>query len=168
MMVWLIAKCSGQNTNYSLRAASASGLFQAGLPEKLIQDVTGHSCSTECPTKQQRQSISLFIQGKRHLWKWKNKHCERRRENNYQAKLFLHQVFGFWAPSLQLSHPCRIIRWREDSTAACGNWDQVGQMYRKCHIASYFQTDLISHKNLTMKVKFMKNWITLHFMMTKI
>ena len=33
---------SGRKSNYSLRAIGASDLYQAGVPEKLIQERTGH------------------------------------------------------------------------------------------------------------------------------
>ena len=36
------AGISGNKTNHSLRAYAASELFNAGVPEKIIQDRTGH------------------------------------------------------------------------------------------------------------------------------
>ena len=57
-----------KKTNHSLRATGAS-LFHAGVPEKLIRDVTGH-CSNalqlyERPTEQQRKQVSeVLVQGK--------------------------------------------------------------------------------------------------------
>ena len=46
-----------KKTNHSLRATGASALFNAGAPEKLIRDVTGHRSNAlqlyERPTLQQ-------------------------------------------------------------------------------------------------------------------
>ena len=36
----------GRETNHSLRATGATALFSAGVPEKLIRDVTGHKSNT--------------------------------------------------------------------------------------------------------------------------
>lgn len=57
-----------KKTNHSLRATGASALFNAGVPEKLIRDVTGHRSNAlqlyERPTVQQKQSVSrVLVQG---------------------------------------------------------------------------------------------------------
>ena len=36
------AHISGHKTNHSLRATGASELFEAGVPEKIIKERTGH------------------------------------------------------------------------------------------------------------------------------
>ena len=36
------AKIGGQKTNHSLRATGVSELFEAGVPEKIIKERTGH------------------------------------------------------------------------------------------------------------------------------
>ncbi len=36
------AQIDGRKTNHSLRATGASELFQAGVPEKIIKERTGH------------------------------------------------------------------------------------------------------------------------------
>ena len=57
-----------KKTNNSLRDTGATALFNAGVPEKLIRDVTGH-CSHalqlyERPSMQQRQEVSkVLVQG---------------------------------------------------------------------------------------------------------
>ena len=35
-----------EKTNHTLRATGATALFNAGVPEKLIRDVTGHRSKT--------------------------------------------------------------------------------------------------------------------------
>ena len=57
-----------KKANHSLRATGASVLFNAGVPEKLIRDVTGHRSNAlqlyERPTIQQKQSVSkILVQG---------------------------------------------------------------------------------------------------------
>ena len=59
-----------KKTNHSLRATGASALFTAGVPEKLIRDVTGHRSSAlqlyERPTAEQRQAVSrVLVQGEK-------------------------------------------------------------------------------------------------------
>ena len=58
-----------RKTNHSLRATGASAMFHAGVPEKLIRDVTGHTSNAlhlyEHPTLQQKQEVSkILVQGK--------------------------------------------------------------------------------------------------------
>ena len=57
-----------KKTNHSLRATGATALFNAGVPEKLIRDVTGHRSNAlqlyERPSLQQRQEVSkVLVQG---------------------------------------------------------------------------------------------------------
>ena len=49
------AGISGRKTNHSLRAYAATELFQAGIPEKVIQDRSGH-CTLEGLRKYERIS----------------------------------------------------------------------------------------------------------------
>ena len=62
------AGVSGKKTNHSLRATGASALFNAGVPEKMIRDVTGHRSSAllqyERPNLEQKQAVSqILVQG---------------------------------------------------------------------------------------------------------
>ena len=62
------AGISEKKTNHSLRATGATALFNAGVPEKLIKDVTGHRSNAlhlyERPSLQQRQEVSkVLVQG---------------------------------------------------------------------------------------------------------
>lgn len=57
-----------KKTNHSLRATGATTLFNAGVPEKLIRDVTGHRSNAlrvyERPSLEQRQAVSkILVQG---------------------------------------------------------------------------------------------------------
>jgi len=56
------AKIDGNKTNHSLRAYAMSTLFQAGIPEKVIQDHTGHKSldglrKYESISEQQKQEV---------------------------------------------------------------------------------------------------------------
>ena len=58
-----------KKTNHSLRATGTSAMFHAGVPEKIIRDVTGHRSNAlhlyERPTQQQKQEVSkILVQGK--------------------------------------------------------------------------------------------------------
>ena len=58
-----------KKTNHSLRATGASAMFNAGVPEKLIRDVTGHTSNAlhlyERPNLQQKKEVSkVLMQGK--------------------------------------------------------------------------------------------------------
>ena len=62
------AGISSKKTNHSLRATGASALFNAGVPEKLIRDVTGHHSNVlevyQRPSVEQRQKVSkVLVQG---------------------------------------------------------------------------------------------------------
>ena len=64
-----------RKTNHSLRATGASTMFHAGVPDKLIRDVTGHRSNAlhlyERPTLQQKQEVSkILVQGKQ-SFEWK-------------------------------------------------------------------------------------------------
>ena len=64
------AGIADKKTNHSLRATGASALFNAGVPEKMIREVTGHRSNAlqlyERPTLEQRQEASsVLVQGKR-------------------------------------------------------------------------------------------------------
>ena len=64
----LEAGVSGKKTNHSLRATGASALFNAGVPERMIRDVTGHRSSAllqyERPNLEQKQAVSqILVQG---------------------------------------------------------------------------------------------------------
>ena len=57
---------SGNKTNHSLRATGASELFQAGVPEKVIQERTGHLSLSglrhyERTTDEQHRSVSQIL-----------------------------------------------------------------------------------------------------------
>ena len=57
-----------KKTNHSLRATGATTLFNAGVPEKLIREVTGHRSNAlqtyERPSLEQRQNVSkILVQG---------------------------------------------------------------------------------------------------------
>ena len=72
-----------KETNHSLRATGASALFNAGVPEKLIRDVTGHRSSAlhlyERPTIEQKQSVSkVLVQGDNEFQKGKERAMGRR------------------------------------------------------------------------------------------
>ena len=51
-----------KKTNHSLRATGTPAMFHAGVPEKIIRDVTGHHSNAlhlyERPTLQQKQEES--------------------------------------------------------------------------------------------------------------
>ena len=62
------AGISEHKTNHSLRATGASAMFNAGVSDKLIRDVTGHRSTAlqlyERPTLQQKQAVSrVLVQG---------------------------------------------------------------------------------------------------------
>ena len=57
---------NGQKSNHSLCATGASDLYQAGVPEKLIQERTGHLSTDglrhyECTTVSQQWAVSRII-----------------------------------------------------------------------------------------------------------
>ena len=56
---------AGISEKHSLRATGVSALFNAGVPEKLIKDVTGHQSNAlhlyERPSLEQRQAISKVL-----------------------------------------------------------------------------------------------------------
>ena len=59
-----------KKTNHSLRATGATALFSAGVPEKLIRDVTGHKSNAlqlyERPSVAQKEAVlGILVQGKR-------------------------------------------------------------------------------------------------------
>lgn len=57
------AGITDKKTNHSLRATGTSALVNAGVPEKLIRNVTGHRSNAihqyERPSLQQRQDVSV-------------------------------------------------------------------------------------------------------------
>ena len=60
------AGIKGKKTNHSLRATGATSMFAAGVPEKLIKNVTGHKSTKalevyERPTVQQQQAVSRVL-----------------------------------------------------------------------------------------------------------
>ena len=59
------AGIQGKKANHSLRATGASALFNAGVPEKLIRDVTGHRSKAlelyECPSLDQLKAVSRVL-----------------------------------------------------------------------------------------------------------
>jgi hypothetical protein len=65
------ANISGRKTNHSLRATGASLLLEANVPEKIIQERTGHRAATalrlyviERTTADQHQAISNILGSK--------------------------------------------------------------------------------------------------------
>ena len=57
---------SGNKTNHSLRATGASHMYQAGVPEKLIQETTGHLSTSgvrqyERSTIDQQRAVSRIL-----------------------------------------------------------------------------------------------------------
>ena len=59
-----------QKNNHSLRATGATMLFSAGVPEKLIRDVTGHTSNAleldERPSVAQKAAVSgILVQGRK-------------------------------------------------------------------------------------------------------
>ena len=57
-----------KKTNHSLRATGATALFSAGVPERLIRDVTGHQSNAlhlyERPSLAQKEAVSgILVQG---------------------------------------------------------------------------------------------------------
>ena len=60
----------GKKTNNSLRETGATALFNAGVPERVIRDVTGHRSNAlltyQRPTLEQKQEApSILVQGKK-------------------------------------------------------------------------------------------------------
>ncbi len=60
------AQIDGRKTNHSLRATGASELLQAGVPEKIIKEQTGHHSlealrTYERTTTEQHQAISDIL-----------------------------------------------------------------------------------------------------------
>ena len=60
------ANVKGQKTNYSLRATGATALYKAGVPEKAIQERTGHMSLTglrhyERTDTEQQKAISKVL-----------------------------------------------------------------------------------------------------------
>ena len=68
------AQIKGFYTNHSLRAATATRLFQANIPEQLIKAQTGHRSDAvrgyKRPSQAQLQDVSTVIQNKIH-----KRHC---------------------------------------------------------------------------------------------
>ena len=63
-----LAGITGVKTNHSLRVSGASALFDAGVPERIIQGRTGHRCLEslrvyERVTNQQNQKVSKILSG---------------------------------------------------------------------------------------------------------
>ena len=63
------AKITGRKTNHSLRATGASELYHAGVPEKIIQEPTGHLSLTglrnyERTSDKQQKAVSHILQSK--------------------------------------------------------------------------------------------------------
>ena len=61
-----LASIPGHHTNYSLRATGATQLYTAGVPEKIIQERTGHhsvEClrSYECASDKQQHAVSRIL-----------------------------------------------------------------------------------------------------------
>ena len=54
-----------KKTNHSLRATGATALFNAGVAEKMIRDVTGHRSNAiqlyERPTEEQKKQVSKIM-----------------------------------------------------------------------------------------------------------
>ena len=54
-----------KKTNHSLRATGATALYNAGVPDKLIRDVTGHRSNAlhlyERPTEEQKKQVSHVL-----------------------------------------------------------------------------------------------------------
>jgi hypothetical protein len=62
------AGISGKKTNHSLRRTAATTLFEKGVPEKVIQGVTGHRLTTGLRTYErvsvkQKQAVSTILSG---------------------------------------------------------------------------------------------------------
>ena len=62
------AGISGRKTNHSLRRTAATTLFEKGVPEKIIQGVTGHRSTTGLRTYErvsvkQKQAVSTILSG---------------------------------------------------------------------------------------------------------
>ena len=60
----------GKKTNHSLRETGATALFNEGVPERVIRDVTGHRSNAlltyQRPTLEQKQEASsILVQGKK-------------------------------------------------------------------------------------------------------
>ena len=58
-----------KKTNHSLCVTGATALFSAGVPERLIQDITGHQSNAlhlyERPSLAQKEAVSgIVVQGK--------------------------------------------------------------------------------------------------------
>ena len=61
-----MASIEGHKTNHSLRATDATALYQAGVPENIIQERTGHLSlkglrQYECTSDEQHQAISRVL-----------------------------------------------------------------------------------------------------------
>ncbi len=66
------AQIDGRKTNHSLRATGASELFQAGVPEKIIKERTGHHSlealrTYERTTTEQHQAISDILSAEKKI-----------------------------------------------------------------------------------------------------
>ncbi len=66
------AQIDGRKTNHSLRAIGASELFQAGVPEKIIKERTGHHSlealrTYERTTTEQHQAISGVLSAEKKI-----------------------------------------------------------------------------------------------------
>ena len=64
---------SGKKTNYSLRVSGTSCLFEAGVPEKLIQQRTGHRTLEslrmyERVTDKQQLAVSKVLTGEKNTY----------------------------------------------------------------------------------------------------
>ena len=60
--------CEGHYTNHSLRRSSASRLYDAGMPEQVIQETTGHRSSDgvkayKCTSSSLKRKASEILQG---------------------------------------------------------------------------------------------------------
>ena len=64
-MVYLRTAGIKKKTNHSLQATGAMAMFAAGVPEKMIKEVTGHKSSNALeiykrPTVPQKQALAMF------------------------------------------------------------------------------------------------------------
>ena len=66
------AGIGGNKSNHSLRTTGATELYQAGVPEKVIQERTGHLSLTdlrqyECTSGQQHEAVSRVLAAKENV-----------------------------------------------------------------------------------------------------
>ena len=137
-------------TNHSLRATGASMMFQAGVPEKIVQERTGHRSLEalrmyERTTTTQHMEVSRVLSAQKDQQDEAKSTCNSSLPGDTAGGVFFYNLWHYH----KLCHQCQFLRYRPSPVSTWYNLVLASSSRAWCRFLSVFSCRRFSRMSLS-------------------